>query len=42
MNDAEGIPEVLLRLQDPVTAKERAVFDEVCATSDGAGPGNRG
>lgn len=34
MGDAESVPEVLLRLQDPVTAKERAVFDEVCATSD--------
>jgi hypothetical protein len=32
--DAEGVPEVLLRLQDPVTPNERAVFDEVCATSD--------
>ncbi len=33
MVDAEGVPEILLRLQDPVTPKERAVFDEVCATS---------
>ncbi len=32
--DAEGVPEVLLRLQDPVTSKERAIFDEVCATSN--------
>jgi hypothetical protein len=32
--DAEGVPQVLLRLQDPVTPRERAVFDEVCATSD--------